>query len=190
MLACGAVPIANLPSPDVLRARQELVLAHFRDEVRKDWDAVLATFPHPHYEIIATMTIHDGGDPVRRYYLDTREAFPDQHHEIIALRHSADAVIVEFWLMGTHKGYLGKIPPTGQQFRVRVTAYFIFDQTETLVCERIYFDTLSMLKQLIGGLDMKRPGSWLLAARCVRGLLSMTSEPDPRLLATKPPTLD
>jgi predicted ester cyclase len=136
------------------------------------------------------MTVHDGDQAVRRYYRDTRVAFPDQHHEIIALRHSADAVIVEFWLMGTHRGYLGKIPPTGQSFRVRVTALFIFDATETLVCERIYFDTLSLLKQLIGGLDMKRPASWLLAARCVRGLLAMTSEPDPALTRTTPPVFD
>lgn len=184
------MPASRLPDPDVLLAREKLVLDHFRDEVHQDWDRVLATFPRPHYEIIATMTVHDGDEAVRRYYRDTRVAFPDQRHEIIALRHSADAVIVEFWLMGTHRGYLGKIPPTGQPFRVRVTALFIFDASETLVCERIYFDTLSLLKQLIGGLDMKRPASWLLAARCVRGLLAMTSEPDPALMQTTPPVLD
>ena len=39
------------------------------------------------------MTMHDGDEEVRRYYHDTRVAFPDQHHEIIALRHSADAVM-------------------------------------------------------------------------------------------------
>jgi hypothetical protein len=98
-------------------------------------------------------------------------ASPDQDHEIIALRHSADAVIVEFWLMGTHRGYLGKVP-------------------ETLVCERIYFDTLTMIKQLLGGLDIKRPSNWLLAARCVRGFLSMSSEkPDPALTSSANPLL-
>ena len=133
----------------------------------------------------------DRGDAaVRGYYTYTRTAFPDQDHEIIAVRHSADAVIVEFWLMGTHRGYLGKVPPTGSRFRVRMTAYFVFDDTETLVCERIYFDTLTMIKQLRGGLDMKKPTNWLLAARCVRGLLSMSSEkPDPALTNTVPPAL-
>lgn len=116
-----------IPAPEVLRARQKLVLDHFRDEVRQDWDDVLATFPHPRYEIVPTMTVHDGDSAVRGYYDETRRAFPDQDHEIIALRHSADAVIVEFWLLGTHRGPLGKIPPTGQRFRVRMTAYFLFD---------------------------------------------------------------
>jgi hypothetical protein len=37
---------------------------------------------------------------------------------------------------------------------------------------------------------MKKPSNWLLAARCVRGLLSMSSEkPDPALTNTVPPTL-
>lgn len=166
----------------MLAARQRLVLDHFRDEVRHALDDVLATFPHPRYELIPQLVVHDGDEAVRGYYAETRTAFPDQDHEIIALRHSADAVIVEFWLMGTHRGYLGKVPPTGGRFRVRMTAYLVFDESETLVCERIYFDTLTMVRQLLGGLDMKRPANWLLAARCVRGLLSMSSgKPDSAL---------
>lgn len=183
--------LPTLPDTDVLAARQRLVLDHFHDEVVHQWDDVLSTFPHPHYELIPTMTVHDGDAEVRDYYHDTRVAFPDQDHEIIALRHSPDAVIVEFWLLGTHNGYLGSIPPTGNQFRVRVTAYFIFDDNERLVCERIYFDTLTMLKQLVGGLDMKKPANWLLAARCLRALLKMSAaQPDPRLLTTVAPVFD
>lgn len=182
------MPIPTLPGADVLAARQQVVLDHFHDEVRQDWDDVLSTFPHPRYELIPTMTVHDGDHAVRRYYHDTRVAFPDQDHEIIALRHSHDAVIVEFWLMGTHRGYLGKIPPTGSRFRVRMTAHFVFDKTGTLVCERIYFDTLTMLRQLIGGLDMKKPANWLKAVRCLRGLVAMSGgEPDPALSNTVPP---
>lgn len=167
---------------DVRKARQKLVLDHFRDEVRQDWDDVLSTFPHPHYELIPTMTVHDGQGEVRGYYHDSRVAFPDQDHEIIALRHSDDAVIAEFWLLGTHLGPLGAIPPTGNRFRVRMTAYFIFDAEENLVCERIYFDTLTLLKQLIGGLDLRNPRNWVLAARCVRGLLKTSGDkPHPAL---------
>ncbi|WP_394840918.1 ester cyclase [Pendulispora brunnea] len=172
----------DMPSADVLRAREKLVLDHFHGEVAQRWDDVLATFPHPHYELIATMTVHDGDANVRRYYRDTRAAFPDQHHEIIALRHSADAVIVEFWLMGTHQGPLGGIPPTGQRFRVRMNAFFVFDANETLVCERVYFDSLTMLKQLLRGLSLKDPRNWPKLVRALRGLAAMTREPDPRLL--------
>ncbi|MFJ3895573.1 ester cyclase [Streptomyces sp. NPDC090083] len=178
----------TLPPEDVLRAREKLVLDHFHDEVAQDWDATLSTFPHPHYELIAQMTVHDGDDEVRGYYHDTRVAFPDQDHEIIAFRHSVDAVIVEFWLLGTHKGPLGRIPATGAVHRTRMTAYFVFDENERLVTERIYFDQLTILKQLVAGIDKRSPRGLLKLARLVRGLLAMSGgAPDPRLLATTPP---
>ncbi|MFC8664075.1 ester cyclase [Streptomyces sp. NPDC057199] len=170
---------------DIREARQKLVLDHFHDEVRQEWDDVLSTFPHPRYELIPLMKVHDGDRAVRGYYHDSRVAFPDQDHEIIALRHSDDAVIVEFWLLGTHLGPYGGLPPTGNRFRVRMTAYFVFDADENLVCERIYFDSLTMLKQLIGGLNMKRPRNWILAVRCLKGLLAMSGDqPDPTLTDT------
>lgn len=180
----------DIPSEQVLRAREKIVLDHFRDEVAQDWDATLSTFPHPHYEIIAQMLVHDGDAQVRQYYHDTRTAFPDQRHEIIALRHSDDAVIVEFWLLGTHLGPLGRIPPTGGTHRTRMTAYFIFDEQENLVTERIYFDQLTILKQLLGGLDRKKPKELLTLLRALGGMLALSgTEPDPRLIHTVEPDL-
>jgi steroid delta-isomerase-like uncharacterized protein len=162
-------------STDAVRAtRERIVLDHFRDEVAQRWDDVLATFPHPRYELIPTGVVHDGHAEVRQYYHDTRVAFPDQRHEMIALRHSDDAVICEFYLLGTHKGPFGAIPPTGNAFKIRVTAFFVFDG-ETLVCERIYFDSLTWLRQLLGGLDFKKPGSYLLLVKALRGIKGLGS---------------
>jgi hypothetical protein len=56
-------------------------------------------------------------------------------------------VIVEFDLLGTHLGPLRALPPTGRGFRCRMTAFFLFDD-ERLVCERVYFDQLSIMRQL------------------------------------------
>ena len=180
----------DIPSEEFLRAREKLVLDHFHDEVAQDWDATLSTFPHPHYELIAQMLVHDGDTEVRQYYYDTRVAFPDQRHEIIALRHSDDAVIVEFWLLGTHLGPLGKIPPTGGTHRTRMTAYFIFDDEENLVTERIYFDQLTVLKQLFSGLDKKNPKDLLTLLRALGGALALSgAESDPRLTDTVEPDL-
>ena len=180
----------DIPSEEILRASEELVLNHFHNEVAQDWDATLSTFPHPHYELIAQMLVHDGDGEVRQYYHDTRVAFPDQRHEIIALRHSNDAVIVEFWLLGTHLGPLGAIPPTGGSHRTRMTAYCIFDEEENLVTERIYFDQLTVLKQLLGGLNKKNPRDLLTLMRAVGGLLGLSgAEPDPRLTETEEPDL-
>jgi predicted ester cyclase len=175
----------KLPSEDVLRAREKLVRDHFRDEVRQAWDDVLATFPHPHYELVPSLTVYDGDRDVRRYYRETRTAFPDQDHEIISFRHSPDAVIVEFWLLGTHLGPLGKIPATGSKHRTRMTAFFIFDEHERLVVERVYFDQLTILKQLVAGLDKSSPRDLLTLGRVIMGALARAgAEPDPRLAVT------
>jgi len=180
----------SLPPEDVLRAREKVVLDHFHDEVVQDWDATLSTFPHPHYELIPLMRVHDGDAEVRDYYRDTRVAFPDQDHELISLRHAHDAVVVEFWLLGTHDGPLGRIPATGARHRTRMTAFFVFDAEEQLVVERVYFDQLTILKQLIGGLDKRNPADLVKLGRAVVGLLAMSGEePDPRLLETTPPDL-
>ena len=174
-----------MPDAQTRARREKLVLDHFHDEVVQQWDDVLSTFPHPRYEIIPLMRVHDGDAAVRGYYTESRTAFPDQDHEIIALRHADDAVIVEFWLTGTHRGPFGPIPPTGNKFRVRMTAYFIFDASETLVCERIYFDALTMFKQLMAGKSLKNPRHWPFYAKAIRGLLALSgNQPHPDLVNT------
>lgn len=52
---------------------------------------------------------------------------------------------------------IGALPASGGRHRTRMTAYFIFDEQERLVCERIYFDALPMLKQLLGSVELKKP---------------------------------
>jgi hypothetical protein len=96
---------------------------------------------------------------------------------MISLRHSDDAVICEFFLLGTHRGPLGPVPPTGSEFKVRMTAYFVFDGHEQLVCERIYFDQLSMLRQLLAGLNLRSFGGVVTLLRAVRGFAKLSREP-------------
>jgi len=115
-----------------------------------NFERALATFGHPRYELIATGVTHDGPEEVARYFRESRSVFPDQRNELISLRHADDAVIVEFWLLGTHCGRLGNVEPTGRSFRCRMTAFFIFEGAE-LVCERVYFDSATILRQITDG---------------------------------------
>lgn len=132
---------------DVRSHREAIVRRHMEAENVHDFDTAIGTFSHPRYEIIATGQVHDGEEAVRAYFRDTRTAFPDQRNELIALRHADDAVIVEFWLLGTHRGPLLGIQPTGRSFRCRMTAFFLFADRD-LVCERVYFDSATILRQL------------------------------------------
>ena len=111
-----------------LRERREAVVReHMESENRHEFDATLATFDHPRYEIVATGEVHDGPGEVMRYFEETRAAFPDQRNELIALHHADDAVIAEFDLLGTHLGTLRGLPPTGRPFRCRMAALFLFE---------------------------------------------------------------
>ncbi len=131
-----------------LRGRREaLVREHMESENVHDFDTTIDTFDHPRYEIIPTGDVFDGEEEVRKYFDDTRTAFPDQRNELIELHHADDAVIAEFNLLGTHEGPLRGIPPTGKEFTCRCTAFFVFEG-EKLACERIYFDAATILGQL------------------------------------------
>ena len=130
--------------------REAIVREHMDSENRHEFDATMATFTHPRYELIATGEVFDGPEEVARYFEGSRAAFPDQRNELLALHHSDDAVIVELDLLGTNTGSLRGFPPTGKAFRTRMTAFFFFDPAPDgkIVCERVYFDAGSILSQI------------------------------------------
>jgi steroid delta-isomerase-like uncharacterized protein len=134
-------------SAELRRRREAIVREHMESENQHDFDATIGTFAHPRYELIATGEVYDGEDEVRRYYADSRSAFPDQRNELIALHQSDDTVIVEFDLLGTHLGPLRALPPTGRSFRCRMTAFFVFDG-DRITNERVYFDQMTIMRQL------------------------------------------
>jgi steroid delta-isomerase-like uncharacterized protein len=134
-------------SPPRRKKREEIVREHMDSENRHEFDATLDTFDHPRYELIPTGEVHDGPEEVMRYFEETRRAFPDQRNELLALHHADDAVLVEAVIRGTHNGPLRSLPPTGREFELPILAIFMFDG-DKLLCERVYFDQLTVLRQL------------------------------------------
>ncbi len=134
-------------SMELRRERERTVREHMESENQHDFSTTMRTFHHPRYELVANDEVHDGEAAVEKYYDETRAAFPDQRNELIALHHADAAVIAEFDLTGTHEGPFRGLPPTGKAFRCRMAAFFLFDQ-DRLVCERVYFDTTTILRQL------------------------------------------
>src|ERR1700755_3190294 len=107
---------------DLAARRIDTVRRHMALEITHEWDAVIATFDHPRYEMYGTGQVFDGEAAVRAYFAASRTPFPDQGNEVISIAHDGEAntVLVEFWLTGTHKGPLTigdkTIPPTGRAF--------------------------------------------------------------------------
>ena len=140
-------------SEDLGQRRIETVKRHMALEITHEWDAVIATFDHPRYEMYGSGQVFDGEAAVRAYFTASRTPFPDQGNEIIAIATAGDTVLVEFWLTGTHLGPLKVgdrvFPPTGRSFRVRMAASFEFNPgSDRIVCERPYFDQTQVLKAI------------------------------------------
>jgi len=138
------------PSPQAdLRERREAVIReHMESENAHDYGVTMDTFSHPRYEIVPTGDVYDGQAQVEQYFLETRTAFPDQRNELIALHHADSSIVVEFYLLGTHLGSFRGLPATGREFKVRCIAVFEFDDRDGIVCERPYFDSATILRQL------------------------------------------
>jgi steroid delta-isomerase-like uncharacterized protein len=135
------------PNPLLRRKREAIVREHMDSENRHEFDATMATFHHPRYELVATGDVYDGTEEVDGYFEESRRAFPDQRNELLALHHSDTAVLVEAVVRGTHRGPLRNLPPTGKEFELPILAVFMFDD-DKLICERVYFDQTTVLRQL------------------------------------------
>jgi steroid delta-isomerase-like uncharacterized protein len=141
----------NATTDNLRERRIAIVREHMESENTHDFDVTMATFDHPRYEIIPTGEVYDGPEEVATYFKTTRTAFPDQRNENTTLHVADAAIIAEFDLLGTHRGELRGISPTGRSFRCRVCAVFEFaPDSDHIICERVYFDTATIAQQLLG----------------------------------------
>jgi predicted ester cyclase len=89
----------------------------------------------------------DGGEAVHGLLTQLLGAFPDFWLEQIAVHHADTAVIVECRFGGTHRGPWAGIASTGNQMEVQAACIFMFDG-ERLICEKVYFDHATVLRQI------------------------------------------
>jgi steroid delta-isomerase-like uncharacterized protein len=134
-------------SPELKARREAIVLAHVEAENRGDWAATADTFGSPRYEVVPTGEVIDGREPVIHLLSEFGGAFPDLRIETRKMHHADGAVICEAELSGTHLGAWRGLPPTGARIRYQGCNVFDFEG-EQLVCERLYFDMMTVLRQV------------------------------------------
>jgi ketosteroid isomerase-like protein len=126
--------------------REAVVREHMESENVHDFDTTIGTFEHPRYEIIPTGQVFDGEEQVRGYFTGvalgvsrpTERAARSPHRRrgdqrVRSPRHASRTA--------------ARIPPTGKTFRCPMTAFFFFEG-DRIVCERVYFDSATILRQL------------------------------------------
>jgi len=128
------------------QAREATVHRHIEAEGRHDVEATLATFHTPRYEV-APLGVSNGEVEVRNLLNTMLTGFPDWHIEPGPFRHGDDFVFVEVQMTGTHNGPWAGWEPTGRRMDVKVACIFEFEG-ERLVCEKVYFDLATVMRQL------------------------------------------
>jgi predicted ester cyclase len=139
------------PEESLLQSRETTVLAHLEAEKQRNVEATLATFKAGGGRLeLPGGEIADGVDEVAETYRELFTGFPDLTFPDLEpgmLVHHGDRVIAETRLQGTHLRTFRGLPPTGRRLDVPLVAIFQFDGSD-LLCERVYYDRLSMFIQL------------------------------------------
>jgi steroid delta-isomerase-like uncharacterized protein len=131
-----------------LRERREAIVnEHVAAENRHDVEATIATFDQPRYEAMPLGVSSDGAAAVRELLQGMMDGFPDFNAEVQQMHHADDAVICEVRMTGTHRGPWAGVPATGRTIDVPMACIFDFDD-DRLVCEKLYFDLATLLRQI------------------------------------------
>ena len=137
-------------SPADYRAQREaIVREHIAAENAHDVERTLATFHYPRYEVAPFGAPNDGAEAVHELLSGMFTAFPDLAVEVPRLRHADDAVVAECIMRATHRGPFAGLDPTGRAIELPLVGIFEFDD-DRLMCERLYFDMATLMRQLEG----------------------------------------
>jgi len=137
-----------MPLSETLRhVREKVCVEHMTLENAHAFPRCIQTFRHARYEVVPTNEIYDGGPEVDRLLSENKAAFPDFHYDVEQLHHADTAIIVEGTFRGTHLGTWRGLPATGRKVEVSMLLVFRFEG-EDMVCERVFFDLHTVLRQL------------------------------------------
>jgi steroid delta-isomerase-like uncharacterized protein len=88
-----------------------------------------------------------GREAVQHFYAQLFNAIPDVEIEVTEEHVSANAVIVECVIRGTHRGAWRGLPPTRRHIEFPLCGVYTFGEDDKLVGEKIYYDRASVLRQ-------------------------------------------
>ena len=142
-LPSGAVAVDEA----LRRRREEICVGHMDAENAHDFDEAIGRFARPRYELLATGEVYDGAEALAGFMNENVTAFPDFRYQPLKMHHGDDAIVVEGFFGGTHRGTWRGLPATGRRVEFPMLIVFAFEG-ESMMGERIYFDLSTALRQL------------------------------------------
>jgi steroid delta-isomerase-like uncharacterized protein len=126
---------------------KQLIRQYFEAYDRQDTERIEQLVSSSNYSFhISGMPSMDWNG-TRQFYAAAWSAFPDLHHDILDIVAEEDKVAVRYNIIGTHKGELQGIPPTGKEVSFSAMAFI------TLVDGKIaeeweIADTMGLMQQI------------------------------------------
>ena len=141
--------MTNAPANSAAARRLETVRKHIRLENRHDLAAVMETFGGAaRYDDEPWDEHYDGREGVRSFYEQLFRALPDVEIDVRGEHASAETVVVECVIRGTHRGAWRGLPATGRRIELPLCGVYTFGPDDALAGERIYYDRATLLRQL------------------------------------------
>jgi len=136
-----------MPTPN-----EPLLDEHLAAENAHDLERIMATYGEAPLIVLNGQRI-EGVAAVREFHRSFGfgggdGSFPDVHVAERARHRTADAIIIEQTLSGTHAGRWMRHAATHRRFEVHVCTVYVFDARGLLACERVYFDLAWLERQL------------------------------------------
>jgi hypothetical protein len=131
---------------------EALLNEHLAAENAHDLERIMATYGEAPLIVLNGQRI-EGPAAIREFHRSFgfgggAGSFSDVRVAERARHRTADAIIIEQTLSGTHTGSWLRLAPTGRRFEVHVCTVYTFDTHGMLGCERVYFDLAWLERQL------------------------------------------
>lgn len=143
--------MSNQLTKDRLEARISLLNEHLAAENRHDIDAIMETYEQDP-EVIVNGRSFSGLSSIRKFHerlgFGLTGGFSELHVEERHRYTHAEAVVIEQTLSGRQTGIWQGLAATGRSFQIPVCTVYTFGEQNKLACERVYFDSALLLKQL------------------------------------------
>jgi len=137
------------PPDATAAARLALVREHVSCENAHDLEGIMRTFgAAARYDDEPAGEHHHGADAVKSYYSQLLQSVPDLFIDVQREHLTANGVILEVVVRGTHAGTWRGLPGTNRTVAIPLCGVFTFDADDRLSGERIYYDRATVLRQL------------------------------------------
>ena len=129
---------------------RDVTVEHVEAENVIDAGRVLGTYSRvsPSFEDVAASTRYSGGEEIIAEYRNVWDGFPNLKRDITRWTFGINSAVIEVTVSGSHEGLFRGLPASGREISLRGIAHFQFDSEGRIEKETVYYDSLTLMRQL------------------------------------------